>query len=54
MSWTVTSDNLAGHELGSTVSEEDMAGLNVDALVAGGHLAPGSKSRKPATTESEA
>lgn len=35
----VTSHKLSGRAYGATVSEEDLAGLNIEALVEGGHLA---------------
>ena len=39
MTWQVMSDRLAWDQ-GSTVSADDLAGCNIAALVAGGHLAP--------------
>jgi hypothetical protein len=35
----VTSHNFSGRAYGSTVEESDLAGLNIEALVEGGHLA---------------
>jgi len=35
----VTSTRLSGHKEGDTVSEDDLAGANVEALLDGGHLA---------------
>jgi len=55
-SYTVTSHNLVGHEHGDTVTDDDLAGANVPALIAAGHLAeakPKNSSRK-ANPESEA
>lgn len=43
----VTSDRLVGLERGDVVAVEDLDGLNVEALVAAGHLAPNKK--KPET-----
>lgn len=55
MSYKVTSSKVAGHEIGATVTEEDFEGINVPALIAGGHLtATKTNSRKPANLESEA
>lgn len=39
----VTSDRLVGLECGDVVAVEDLDGLNVEALVAAGHLAPNKK-----------
>jgi len=39
MSWKVVSTRLAWPK-GSTVSERDLAGCNIAALVAGNHLSP--------------
>jgi len=54
--YTVTSHRLAGHELGDTVTDDDLKGANVPALIAGGHLTADEpkKSRKSAPEESEA
>lgn len=37
--YKVTSTRFAAHQEGDTVSEEDLAGANVEALLDGGHLA---------------
>lgn len=43
----VVSHRLANHPAGSTVSEDDLAGANVEALLDGGHIAEiGSKVTK--------
>lgn len=39
----MTSARLVGHELGDVVAAEDLDGLNVEALIAAGHLAPKKK-----------
>jgi hypothetical protein len=39
MSWTVTSHRLPWAS-GTVVAQDDLAGCNIDALVAGGHLSP--------------
>lgn len=39
--FTVASDRLVGHDRGATVSANDLDGINVEALVAAGHLTPG-------------
>ena len=55
MKYTVKSDRLAGHAQGDTVTDDDLKGANVPALIAGGHLSVDEpkKSRK-ADPESEA
>ena len=55
MKYTVTSDRVAGHASGDTVTDDDLEGANIAALVAGGHLTPvETKSRRKAQAESEA
>lgn len=44
--YKVTSDLVSGHKNGDTITDADLPGANIDALVAGGHLAP-SKTEKP-------
>lgn len=53
--YTVTSNRIAGHAQGDTVTDDDLKGTNVPALIAGGHLSADEpkKSRK-ADPESEA
>ncbi len=41
--FTVASDRVAGCSFGDTVAESDLEGVNVDALVAAGHLKPAVK-----------
>lgn len=38
--YKVTSDRLADKNRGETVSDSDLAGANVEALIAGGHIEP--------------
>lgn len=53
--YTVTSHKLAGHEHGDTVTDDDLEGANVPALIAAGHLAEANpKNRRKANPESEA
>ena len=55
MKYTVTSDLVAWHASGDTVTDDDLEGANIAALVAGGHLTPvETKSRRKAQAESEA
>ena len=55
MSYKVTSPKVVGHDIGATVTDEELEGINVPALIAGGHLAATKpNSRKPANLESEA
>ena len=50
MSWTVTSSSpVCGKTTGQTLTDADLAGCNIAALVAGGHLAE-AKPAKPAKT----
>ena len=44
--YTVLSDNLAGHEQGATVTENSLAGANIEALILGGHLKPENPPKK--------
>ena len=39
MKWTVISDRLAW-DAGSVLTDDDLAGCNIEALVAGNHLSP--------------
>ena len=53
--YTVTSHKLAGHEHGDTVTDDDLEGANVPALIAAGHLAEAKpKNSGKADKESEA
>ena len=53
--YTVISHNLAGHEHGDTVNDDDLEGANVPALIAAGHLAEAKpKNSRKANPESEA
>jgi hypothetical protein len=38
--YLVHSDNLLAGHAGSTISEEQLAGCNVEALISGGHISP--------------
>lgn len=55
-SYTVTSHNLAGYEHGDKVTDDDLKGANVPALIAAGHLADPAKPKnsRKANPESEA
>ena len=54
-SYTVTSHKLVGHEHGDTVTDADLEGANVPALIAAGHLAEAKpKNSRKADKESEA
>lgn len=53
--YTVTSHKLVGHEHGDTVTDADLEGANVPALIAAGHLAEAkAKNSRKANPESEA
>lgn len=49
--YKVLSDNFAGRQAGDTVTDEDLDGLNVEALIAAGHLADGSTKASKAEKE---
>ena len=36
--YEVTSDNLVGHDKGDTVTAKQLPGVNIEALIVGGHL----------------
>lgn len=42
----VLSDNLAGHKAGDTITADDLEGVNIDALIEGGHITKASASKK--------
>lgn len=46
--YKIISDNTTLGKSGETVSNDDLAGLNVDALIAGGHLEPVSVTQRKA------
>ena len=51
--YKISSDNTELGAKGTTVSESDLIGLNVDALVAGGHLEPVSISSRKEKKEQD-
>lgn len=53
MSYVVTSDNFVAGEFGQTVSEEDLAGCNIPALISAGHLKAEHKSAHRQTKSDE-
>ena len=44
--YKITSDNTVLGKAGDSVTADDLAGLNVDALIEGGHIAPVSVSSR--------
>ena len=36
--YKVLSDNMANHSQGSIIADDDLVGINIDALIAGGHI----------------
>lgn len=54
--YKVNSSRIAGHEFGDFVTADDLAGCNIEALVAGGHLKPSAtpKTEKADNKETEA
>lgn len=54
MQFEVVSTRLTGFQPGDVVSEDDLAGCNIEALVNGGHLKiKTAKSHKPANANTE-
>ena len=49
--YKVLSDNFAGKACGETVTDEELQGCSVEALIAGGHLAPSVKQTNKAEEE---
>ena len=52
-SYMVTSDRFAGFKRGDTVTDKDLEGVNVEALVDGGHLSTQSTKKSGKTKETE-
>lgn len=49
MAWTVISTaTVCGKTNGQTLTAEDLAGCNIEALIAGGHITPSKPAGKPA------
>lgn len=44
-SYKVLSDDLVGHAAGDTVTDQDLEGCNIAALVEAGHLAESTKTK---------
>lgn len=44
--YKVLSDNFAGKACGETVTDEELEGCSVEALIAGGHIAPAKQTKK--------
>ena len=52
MGYTVTSDlEVCGKKKGETLTEKDLAGINVEALVGAGHIADSASKPTPAKEE---
>ena len=52
-SYMVTSDRLNGFKRGDTVNDQDLEGVDVEALVDGGHLSTQSTKKSGKTKETE-
>lgn len=52
-SYIVTSDRLGGFKRGDTVIDKDLEGVDVEALVDGGHLSTQSTKKSGKTKETE-
>jgi len=44
--YKVVSAKLSGKNPGDLISDDELVGVNVDALIEGGHIAPASKNKK--------
>lgn len=51
--YKVLSDRLAGREKGSKVTADELAGVNIDALIQAGHLAEQKANKAAKSAESE-
>jgi hypothetical protein len=49
----VTSDRFAGFKIGDTVTDKELEGVNVEALVDGGHLSTQSTKKSGKTKDTE-
>jgi hypothetical protein len=49
--YKVLSDNFAGKACGETVTDEELEGCSLEALIAGGHIAPSAKPTKKTEEE---
>ena len=49
----VTSDKLGGFKRGDTVTDKDLEGVNVEALIDGGHLSTQSTKKSGKTKDTE-
>lgn len=50
-SYKVVSDLVSGKKAGDTITDEELVGCNVDALIQGGHIAAESTSKTKAEKE---
>lgn len=46
MNYKVITDRLAGHEPGDTITEADLEGANIDALIEAGHISKNTPKKK--------
>lgn len=44
--YKVTTDNLVGHAEGDTITDADLEGANIDALIEGGHITKTTSKKK--------
>ncbi len=51
--YTVTSDRFAGFRRGDTVTDKDLEGVDVEALVEGGHLSTQSAKKSGKTKDTD-
>lgn len=50
--YKVTSNRIAGKQPGDSISDEELAGVNVDALIEAGHISK-TEPRKPKQSEEQ-
>ena len=46
MNYKVITNRLAGHEPGDTITEADLEGANIDALIEAGHISKNTPKKK--------
>jgi hypothetical protein len=45
-SYKVTSELVVGKSLGDTITDEELQGISIDALIAAGHIEPNKQTKK--------
>ncbi len=52
-SYTVISNMMQDHPIGTVITDDDLDGLNVEALIAGGHIEPARVATSKKLTDKE-